>query len=249
VADETRAATSASPTRRSSRQRRCLGRPRDAARSHDASLGGKDESVDYPARSLSASTTASSDDDAVRRIRARRGDQIEADTTRFGMRTRPWERTQVKSSINTQATEFGPRTFANFGLTQGFQWKDTGRSTSASTRQHAARPDLEPLNPNAPLASGSMNEDFFARVPRAQYRQDLWQLTSRLEHRNSDTEQRWSSTTGWYREPVEGHAMSVSLQAFDSSTLLGGGDTKRSAALPGPSAPTRARGSCSTASR
>jgi hypothetical protein len=60
----------------------------------------------------------------------------------------------------------------------------------------------------------------------AQYRQDLWQLTSRLEHRNADTEERWSSTTGWYREPIEGHAMSVSLQAFDTSTLLGGGNTE-----------------------
>ena len=49
---------------------------------------------------------------------------LESDTTRFGVRTRPWERTQVKSSINTQATEFGPRTFANFGLTQGFKWKE-----------------------------------------------------------------------------------------------------------------------------
>ena len=66
-----------------------------------------------------------------------------------------------------------------------------------------------------------MTEDFFAAFVGAQYRKELWQITSRLEHRNSDSEERWSSTTGWYREPVEGHAMSVSLQAFDSSTLLG----------------------------
>src|SRR5678815_4636692 len=46
-------------------------------------------------------------------------------------------------------------------------------------------------------------------------------MTSRLEHRNSDTEERWSSTTGWYREPLEGHAMSVSLQAFDTDGTLG----------------------------
>ncbi len=45
-------------------------------------------------------------------------------------------------------------------------------------------------------------------------------LTSRLEHRNSDSEERWSTTTGWYREPVKGHALSASLQAFDSSSAL-----------------------------
>ena len=73
-------------------------------------------------------------------------------------------------------------------------------------------------------------------------------MTSRLEHRNSDTEDRWSSTTGWYREPVEGHAMSVSLQAFDIEQRVGQVDGRRWAASPGRSAPTRAAGSCSTAS-
>jgi hypothetical protein len=65
-----------------------------------------------------------------------------------------------------------------------------------------------------------MTEDFFAAFVGASYRRELWQMTSRLEHRNSDSEERWSSTTGWYREPVEGHAMSVSLQAFDSTQLI-----------------------------
>jgi hypothetical protein len=50
-------------------------------------------------------------------------------------------------------------------------------------------------------------------------------MTSRLEHRDSDTEERWSSTTGWYREPVEGHAMSVALQAFDNDSALGKSST------------------------
>ena len=196
--------------------------------SHDASLGGNDASVDYPARSilgldyrLTAETTLFAEYEHAE------GAQIEADTTRIGMRARPWERTQVKSSINTQATEYGPRTFANFGLTQGFQWRDNWAFDIGVDQSNTLRgPDLEPLNPNAPLASGSMTEDFFAAFVGAQYRRELWQLTSRLEHRNSDNEDRWSSTTGWYREPVEGHAMSVSLQAFDASSLIGTANTE-----------------------
>jgi hypothetical protein len=138
------------------------------------------------------------------------------------MRTQPWERTQVKSSVNSQATEYGPRTFANFGLTQGFKWKDNWAFDVGVDQTNTLRgPDLEPLNPSAPLASGTMTEDFFAAFVGAQFRKDLWQLTSRLEHRNSDIEERWSTTTGWYREPVEGHAMSVSLQAFDSEAQQG----------------------------
>ncbi len=149
------------------------------------------------------------------------GDQLDTDMMRFGVRTRPWERTQVRSAINTQASEYGPRTFANFGLTQGFTWKEHWAFDVGIDQTNTLRgPDLEPLNPNAPLASGSMTEDFFAAFVGASYRKELWQMTSRLEHRNSDSEERWSSTTGWYREPVEGHAMSVSLQAFDSTQLI-----------------------------
>jgi hypothetical protein len=191
--------------------------------SHDASLGGRDESVDYPARSLiGLDYKLTGDTTLFAEWEHAEGSQIETDITRVGVRTRPWERTQVKSSVSSQATEFGPRTFANFGLTQGFKWNDRWSFDLGVDQTNTLRgPDLEPLNPNAPLASGTMTEDFFAAFLGAQYRKELWQLTSRLEHRNSDTEERWSSTTGWYREPVEGHAMSVSLQAFDSTALRG----------------------------
>ena len=188
----------------------------------DATLAGNDASVDYPARGiLGIDYHMSGDTTVFAEYEHADGDQIEADTTRFGVRTRPWERTQVTSTLNSQATEYGPRTFANFGLTQGFQWRenwlfDVGVDQSKTMRG----PDLEPLNPNAPLASGSMTEDFLAAFLGASYRHELWQLTSRLEHRDSDLEDRWSSTTGWYREPVEGHAMSVSLQGFDTDAEL-----------------------------
>jgi len=189
----------------------------------DATLAGNDASVDYPARALlGLDYHLSGDTIFYAEYEHADGDQIAADTTRVGMRTRPWERTQVNSSINTQGTEYGPRTFANFGLTQGFvfgeHWAfDVGVDQSNTLRG----PDLEPLNPNAPLASGTLTDDFFAAFLGASYHQELWQMTSRLEHRNSDSEERWSSTTGWYREPVEGHAMSVSLQAFDSEASMG----------------------------
>jgi uncharacterized repeat protein (TIGR01451 family) len=190
--------------------------------SHDASLGGQNESVDYPARSLiGVDYKLAGETTLFAEYEHAEGAEIESDITRVGVRTRPWERTQVKSSVSSQATEFGPRTFANFGLTQGFKWKENWAFDVGVDQTNTLRgPDLEPLNPSVPLASGSLTEDFFAAFIGAQYRKELWQLTSRLEHRNSDTEERWSSTTGWYREPVEGHAMSVSLQAFDASAAL-----------------------------
>jgi uncharacterized repeat protein (TIGR01451 family) len=184
----------------------------------DFTLSGDDASVDYPARNLiGVDYHLSGESTLYAEYEHAEGAQIETDITRVGMRTRPWDRTQVNSSINSQATEFGPRTFANFGLTQGFAWKDKWMFDVGVDQTNTLRgPDLEPLNPNAPLASGTMSDDFFAAFAGVSYRQALWQFTSRLEHRDSDREDRWSSTTGWYREPLEGHAMSVSLQAFDS---------------------------------
>jgi hypothetical protein len=188
----------------------------------DAALGGKDQSVDYPARSiLGLDYHFTTDTTLYAEYEHATGDQLEADTTRVGMRTRPWERTQVNSSINTQATEYGPRLFANFGLKQGFVYKDRWAFDVGVDQSNTLRgQDLEPLNPNAPLASGSLTDDFFAAFVGAAYRHELWQMTSRLEHRNADSAERWSSTTGWYREPVEGRAMSVSLQLFDSQAQL-----------------------------
>jgi hypothetical protein len=190
--------------------------------SSDASLGGKDQSVDYPARSLlGVDYRLTGDSTLFAEYEHGEGDQLATDMFRLGVRTRPWERTQVRSSVNSQATEYGPRTFANFGLTQGFTWKEKWAFDVGIDQTNTLRgAQLEPVNPNAPLASGSLNEDFFAAFVGASYRKELWQMTSRLEHRNSDSEDRWSTTTGWYREPVEGHAMSVSLQAFDSDQAL-----------------------------
>ncbi len=189
----------------------------------DMTLGGKDSSVDYPARGIiGVDYHLSGDTTLYAEYEHAEGDQLSADTTRFGMRTRPWDRTQINSSINTQATEYGPRTFANFGLTQGFVFKERWAVDVGVDQSNTIRgADLEPLNPNAPLASGSLTDDFFAAFVGASYRRELWQMQSRLEHRNSDTEERWSSTTGWYREPLEGHAMSVSLQAFDTEGMQG----------------------------
>ncbi len=189
----------------------------------DATLGGKDASVDYPARTLLGVDYHLSEASTVfGEYEHAEGAQLQADTTRFGVRTRPWERTQLSSSINTQATEYGPRTFANFGLTQGFVFKDHWAFDVGVDQSNTLRgQDLKPLNPNAPLASGTMTEDFLAAFVGASYREELWQMQSRLEHRDSTLEKRWTSTTGWYREPVEGHAMSVSLQAFDTDSALG----------------------------
>ncbi len=196
--------------------------------SQDFALGGKNSSVDFPARSVLGldyhwrpSTTFFGEWEHAD------GDLFDAETTRVGVRTVPWERAQLQSSINQRATEFGPRLFANTGLTQGWQlnerWSfDVGVDQSRTIAEPGA-PAIQPFNAAVPLASGSLDGDFLATFVGALYRTDLWTFTSRLENRHSDAEDRRIVSGGFYREPVAGHAFSMTAHWFDS-TFANGSD-------------------------
>jgi uncharacterized repeat protein (TIGR01451 family) len=191
--------------------------------SQDFALGGKNSSVDFPARSVvgldyhwRADTTFFGEYEHAN------GELFDADTTRLGVRTTPWERAQLQSSLNQRATEFGPRVFANVGLTQGWQmnerWSfDFGVDQSKAVRE----PGVEPFNTNVPLASGTLDNDFLATFVGALYRTELWTFTSRLENRHSDAEDRRILSGGFYREPVAGHAFSMTTHWFDSTFANG----------------------------
>ncbi|MEZ5499168.1 MAG: OmpA family protein [Steroidobacteraceae bacterium] len=192
--------------------------------SGDITVGNQNESVDYPARALvGVDYHLGNLTTAFVEYEHGNGSALDTDMTRIGLRAQPWEHTQVTTSLNQQFTEFGPRLFANFGLTQGWQindaWSvDFGVDQSNTMRGSA----LAPLTDGQPLASGTLAEDFFASYVGASYRRDLWTLTSRIEHRSADSEQRWGVLAGWYREPVRGHALSLALTGFDSLLLDGG---------------------------
>ena len=197
--------------------------------SQDFALGGKNSSVDFPTRSVVGldyhwrpSTTFFGEWEHAD------GDRFDAETTRLGVRTVPWERAQLQTSINQRATEFGPRLFANTGLTQGWQlnerWAfDFGVDQSKTIAEAGPQP-IQPFNPAVPLASGTVDGgDFLATFVGALYRSELWTFTSRLENRHSDEEDRRIVSGGFYREPVAGHAFSMSAHWFDS-TFTNGSD-------------------------
>jgi hypothetical protein len=191
--------------------------------SQDLALGGKNGSVDFPARSLvGLDYNWRADTTFYAEYEHAEGEALETDMTRLGVRTTPWERAKLQSSMSQQATEFGPRVFANVGLTQGWQvnerWTlDAGVDQSRTV----SGPQAAPFNANAPLASGSLAGDFLATFLGAAYRSELWTLTSRIESRTADEEDRCVVSAGLYREPVSGHAFSLAVQWFDSRLEAG----------------------------
>ena len=191
--------------------------------SADAALNGSSESVDYPSRvTLGAEYKLPHDTSVFAEWEHADGQALRADMTRVGVRARPWERTQITSAVTEQASEYGPRTFANFGLTQSFRldehWSaDFGFDQSRTMLKSGA---LQPL-PQTPLASGSTGEDYFAAFAGAQFHDADWTTTARIEHRNAASEQRWLTALGVYREARAGRAFSVALQTQDSALAVG----------------------------
>lgn len=189
----------------------------------DLPLGGKNSSIDFPARSLigvdyhwRASTTFFAEYEHAD------GENFDSDMTRVGVRTTPWERAQIQTSMSQQASEYGPRVFANFGMMQGWKASDRWDLDFGVDQSRTVRgADAEPFNPDAPFASGSFNGDYLAAFMGATYRGEFWTFASRLENRHSDQEDRRVLSGGFYREPVAGHAFAMSATAFDSQFSSG----------------------------
>jgi uncharacterized repeat protein (TIGR01451 family) len=193
----------------------------------DMALGGRDESSDYPARTLlGIDYRLAPETTLFVEWEHGEGESLSSDMTRVGLRARPWERTQIVSAVSQQATEYGPRTFANFGLTQGWRLSERWTLDLGVDQSNTLRgADLAPLDADVPLASGSTSEDFFASFVGAQYHADLWTATARAERRSADSEIRHTLLAGWYREPAQGHALSLSVLANDADARLGAPDT------------------------
>lgn len=150
------------------------------------------------------------------------GADLEASMARLGVRATPWARAQVNSSITSQETEFGPRLFSNVGLIQGFQLTDHWTmDIGLDQAETLTDPGIRQFDEQRELGSGSFNEDFTSVFVGATYSGELWSANSRIEFRDSDSEQRRSLLSGWYREPSMGHGLSAGLNVFASENIDG----------------------------
>ena len=138
------------------------------------------------------------------------------------MKASPWSRAQINSSITSEDTEFGPRLFSNVGLVQGFQLNERWvLDIGIDQANTIADVGIRQFDPARELASGSLSDDFTAVFVGAAYNAELWSANSRVEYRDSDTEERKTLLTGWYREPAKGHGLSAGLAMFTADNASG----------------------------
>src|SRR5690606_40011251 len=95
-------------------------RERDARA--DFSLGGRNDSVDFPTRfQVGAAYRITQDFRILAQHEITDGEDRDTSTTRIGFEVSPWKNAKLRSTLNqSRISEYGPRTFAVFGLDQKF---------------------------------------------------------------------------------------------------------------------------------
>jgi len=192
----------------------------------EQSLGSNDDNPDFPTRTILGADYRLTD--AVSLFgehEMTEGENGDTQGTRLGMKTTPWSGGEVNTSVERQLNEYGPRTFANLGLSQTLnlneKWSIDGGFDHSRTVEKS---DAVPFNANVPPASGG-DYDFTAVSLGATYRETSWSWASRVEFRFAENEDKWGIATGVYSEPVSGIGLSTGVQLFRTEAERGADTT------------------------
>ena len=205
-------------------------------------LGGKDGSVDVPARHRASARYAITPDvSLVGSYEIAKGEVIDSRTARIGFDVKPWAGGRVVASANQQAiSEYGPRTYAAYGLSQslpvGKRW--TVDFTLDGNKTLGGIDRTRVLNPAQPVASGgfigqdgTLTEDFTAVTAGGTYRGDRWSLASRIEARAGDQSDRYGLNISVLRQLGEGRAFGGAFGWFRANERAGQTSESTSLAL------------------
>ena len=186
-----------------------------------------DSSVDYPTRLLAGADYQLNEiTELFTEHEYTHGEDQDSNTTRIGTRLKPWTQAEVSTSVEQQANEDGARLFSNLGFTQGWQYNEHLRLDFSIDRSDTLRdPGGQAFNTNVPLSSGTVTNDFTALSVGANYTQEHWSTSSRIEYRTSDQDIQRGILFGLYREQRTGFGMALNGQLFDVDSKSGSDDT------------------------
>jgi len=199
-------------------------------------IGGRDESIDFPARHrIAARFALNRSVTLVGSYEIADGDTIDTRTARIGFDLAPWAGARIALSGNVQdIAEYGPRSFAAYGLSQSWVLSERWSVdfTVDGNKTLGGIPPTQVLNPLHPVASGgfvgdgsTLTEDFTAVTAGATYRAGRWSVTGRAEYRAGDREDRYGATFAALRQIGEGRAVGGALNWF-TATAEGGAETR-----------------------
>ncbi|MEG3151081.1 hypothetical protein U1769_14405 [Sphingomonas sp. ZT3P38] len=176
---------------------------------------GKTESIDLPARHLlSVRYALSPRIKLIGSYEIASGAAIDARTARVGFELQPWTGGRIISAVEQQnIAEYGPRSFAAFGLTQSFEVTRhlTIDGTIDANKVLGGFDISKVVNPAQPVVSGgllggngTLTEDYTALTLGASWRAGQWTATLRGEWRDGEFARRKGATLGAIRQLGEG---------------------------------------------
>jgi uncharacterized repeat protein (TIGR01451 family) len=200
------------------------------------SIAGKDEVIDVPARhSLGARYKLNDDIMLVGTYEIAKSDVINARTAKLGFDVKPWTGARITSTLNNQdIDEYGPRTYAAFGLAQSLPVTkrltvdftvDANKTLSKGAANgvdetHVLNP-LQPVSSGGFIGSGGLTEDFTAVTAGATYRSERWSWTGRAEARQGSLGDRYGLTAATMRQIGEGRAFGGQVSLFRANSDRG----------------------------
>lgn len=181
-------------------------------------LGGQDDSVDFPTRhTFGARYAVTQGITLVGAYEIASGGTVDARTVRAGFDVRPWDGGRVNLTGNKQDIgEFGPRSFAAYGLSQSFTVSENlsldmtvdGQRTLGGINARDVLDLAHPVASGGQLdGSGAITEDFIAVTGGATWRNEDWNITGRAEYRDGELTDRYGATLGGIRQIGEGRAL------------------------------------------
>jgi len=191
---------------------------------HEQSLG-DNANRDYPTRTL-----LGVDYDLTQSVALfaqqeyTQGEHADTEGTRIGLRAKPWDGAQVRTSVEQTLGENGERSYANLGLSQGWQvTAKLGLDVSLDRSQSLSGHVNHSIHPDQPPAAGS-SEEFTAVSSGLSYRESHWTIEGRAELRTADREDRWGVFVGSIVEPQKDVGLSFSGRFAHSDKQHGSWD-------------------------
>ena len=173
--------------------------------------GGGGESVDFPDRyklgldyKLTEQTTLFAEQEFAR------GNKLSADTTRIGLRTKPWSGGELAASLGNDLSNDAGRLFASLGLTQKWQISEAWAMDFGIDRVSTlSNNGVTPQNLNVPLSSGTITGDYTALYTSVNYTDKTWSANSRVEWRSGDTDDKLNMLAGVQRNLDNGRSVAA----------------------------------------
>ena len=190
----------------------------------DTSLGGKGENADFPTRlGVTADYRVT---DAVSLVGTQEfswGDAQDTQNTNVGLRYTPWKGANVSSGVQSSSSENGERTFANVGLQQSYNFNENWAFDFGVDRAQTIKDPTEntdSVNDDKVEPAFGTSNDFTSLSAGANYRDVNLASFTRVEFRQSDSEDKMNVVSGVQRDLEKGIVVFAKVEVLTTDTAI-----------------------------